>query len=206
MKLIYIAGPYRGTTPWDVECNVRRAELSSLQIAKLGGVPVCPHSMYRYFDKQCNEEFWIKATMDIMLRCDGALFGPGWQQSAGSIGEYEMAGEVSMPRFLTINDAARWLQAPVSSGNANPPSSVRPGKPPLVPYHDPNSILDAESVSESIIIDEDMIMESAVPALDPDTVATAVAKLEEEEKDTKEEKKKSSPGEYSLTGKQMGQG
>lgn len=96
MKLVYIAGPYRAVTPWEVELNVRNAETVALAVAKLGFVPVCPHAMYRHFDKQLSDEFWLDGTLELLRRCDGAVFIPGWQRSSGSQVEYVEAHEKSL--------------------------------------------------------------------------------------------------------------
>lgn len=62
MKLIYIAGPYRAETAYEIECNVRKAERMALAIACEGMVPVCPHTMYRFFHGYQTEAFWLEAT------------------------------------------------------------------------------------------------------------------------------------------------
>ena len=87
MKLIYVAGPFRGETPWDVEQNIRNAEEIGLELAEQGWVPVIPHTMYRYFDKRCSDEFWLDGTLELMRRCDALHLCPGWERSSGSRAE-----------------------------------------------------------------------------------------------------------------------
>jgi hypothetical protein len=43
MKLIYVAGPFRGKDAWEIECNIRRAESLALEVWRLGAACICPH-------------------------------------------------------------------------------------------------------------------------------------------------------------------
>lgn len=97
MKVIYVAAPYRGPTPWDVEQNIRRAEELSLRVALLGAMPLCPHIMCRYFDKQSTDVFWLKGTMELLRRCDAVVFAQGWNASEGCQEEF---AEVQRTRHL----------------------------------------------------------------------------------------------------------
>lgn len=68
--LVYIVGPFRADTPWEIEQNVRRAEEHGLLIAKLGGVPVIPHTMYRFFQGSLSDAFWLEAGLALLRKCD----------------------------------------------------------------------------------------------------------------------------------------
>lgn len=101
MKLIYIAGPFRGLTAWDIEQNIRGAEGWALTVAASGAVPVVPHSMYRYFQGAMKDEFRLEATLEILRRCDAVLLTPGWRKSQGSLGELAEAQRLGIPQFET---------------------------------------------------------------------------------------------------------
>ncbi len=96
MKLIYIAGPFRGTTPWDVAENVRAAERYGLAVAKGGAYPVIPHANTQHFDKQMSDHFWINGTMALMLKCDAVAFMPNWEESEGAKAEARECEKVGM--------------------------------------------------------------------------------------------------------------
>jgi len=107
--LIYIAAPFRGPTAWDVEQNVRFAERNGLIVAKHGYAPVIPHTMYRFFNGQANDEFWIKATTELLLKCDAALFLGRWQASVGCQGEYQLAKAREIPFYSTYSLEDRYV-------------------------------------------------------------------------------------------------
>jgi hypothetical protein len=109
MKVIYIAGPYGADTPWDVEQNVRRAEEVSLAVAECGAMPLCPHTNTRFFDGQLTHDFWLEGTMELMRRCDAVLFIDNWRDSHGSVGEWDEAEALDMPRFDGFDEFAEWM-------------------------------------------------------------------------------------------------
>ena len=112
MKVVYIAGPFRGKTAWDVERNVRRAESWSMRVAEAGAVPLCPHTMFRYFNGTLTDEFWLRATLYLLRKCDGAVFIPFWEESVGARGEWMEAGQLLLPRWA-------WSQEKRSSEEEN---------------------------------------------------------------------------------------
>lgn len=113
-KLVYVAGSFRGKTPWEVESNIRKAEAVGLEIAKKGGVPVIPHTMYRFFDKVLSDQFWLDATLSVMHKCDGLVLCVGWENSEGSRNERaeaERAGiKVWEERQIEEKDFSCWLR------------------------------------------------------------------------------------------------
>lgn len=103
MKLVYIAGPFRGSTPLDVRRNVERARDYGLQVAHLGAYPVIPHTMTCDFDKQLTDQFWLDGTMALLRRCDGILLIDRWQASIGARLEREEAIRLRLAAFDTVN-------------------------------------------------------------------------------------------------------
>lgn len=109
MHLIYIAGPFRGNTPWDVYCNVHEAEMLGLEVAKLGLYPVIPHAMTRNFDKLLTDQFWLDGTLEMMKRCDGLITTPWWNASTGAREEVRvMRDEMHKPIFHDIIQLINW--------------------------------------------------------------------------------------------------
>jgi hypothetical protein len=99
VKLIYIAGKFRGPTAWDIEQNIRRAEEVGMEVALLGGAPVIPHANMRFFRGTKDDAFWLAATMAMLERCDAVMMVPNWPHSAGACAERDRAMELGLPVF-----------------------------------------------------------------------------------------------------------
>lgn len=112
MKVVYIAGPYRGATAWEVEQNIRAAEAMALEVAKRGAMPLCPHTNTRgYFEGQMPNRFWLEGTMELLRRCDAIMCLPTWEQSTGARAERSTAQDLSMPVFDDLGKLEAWLEA-----------------------------------------------------------------------------------------------
>jgi hypothetical protein len=103
MQIIYVAGPFRGKTPWDVAQNVRRAEEMGLEVAKRGHMPLIPHANTALFDGQCNDQFWLDGTMALLYRCDGLITLPTWEASTGAKAEVAYALENEIPVYYALD-------------------------------------------------------------------------------------------------------
>jgi hypothetical protein len=101
LKLVYVAGPFSAPTPWKVEVNVRAAEFLALELAKMGVVPVCPHTMYRHYEGELPYEAWMEIT-DVLLRtCDAVVALSTWEKSKGAVQEVRVAEEeMGIPVFF----------------------------------------------------------------------------------------------------------
>lgn len=104
MKTVFVAGAYRARTAWGVERNIRKAEQLAFLVAEWGAVPLCPHSMYRYFDKTLSDAFWLEATTELLLRCDAVMLCKEWEQSSGTLAEYARARNEGIPVFHQNRD------------------------------------------------------------------------------------------------------
>jgi hypothetical protein len=114
MKVIYVAGPFRGETPWQVEENIRIAERTGLRVAKAGHIPLIPHTMYRFFDGSASDEFWLEGTQELLRRCDGIVMSVGWERSSGSKAELDLAmrgQKAGSLAFMSIEAFEGWAEA-----------------------------------------------------------------------------------------------
>lgn len=109
MRVIYIAGPYRGKSAWAVEQNIRRAEELAFQVAEAGAMPLCPHANTRNFNGTLTDEFWIEGTLELLRRCDAVILVKGWEKSSGTRGEIEEAKKLDLPLFYDQCELRAWL-------------------------------------------------------------------------------------------------
>jgi hypothetical protein len=108
MKIVYICGPFRAPTTWEVEKNVRNAEEKALEVAQAGYMPLCPHTNTRYFDGLLNDKFWLDGTLELLRRCDAVVLVRGWKDSHGARAEMEEAQRLSIPIYEYIADLLRY--------------------------------------------------------------------------------------------------
>ncbi len=109
MKVVYIAGPFRGKNAWEVEQNIRRVEKLGFQVAQLGASPLMPHTNTRFFDGTLDDRYWLEATLELMRRCDAVLFTADWMRSTGAQEEEKEARRLGIARFFKLEDLAQWL-------------------------------------------------------------------------------------------------
>ena len=114
MKVVYIIGPFRGKSHWEVSENVRNAERLGLEVAKLGAMPMIPHKNTENFDGLFADEFLIEGTKELLRRSDAAItvmaMGIDYKKSQGSMGEViEMTERLRRPVFHALPELRRWL-------------------------------------------------------------------------------------------------
>ena len=104
MKLVYIAGPYRGPNTWAIEQNIRRAEDAAAQVWSAGLAALCPHANSRHMDGVTTDENFLDGTMEMLRRCDAVLLVEGWQKSSGSRAEVGEAMRLGKPVMYAWGD------------------------------------------------------------------------------------------------------
>ncbi len=105
MKVIYVAGPFRGKTPWAIEQNVRRAEGAALWLWQEGFAVICPHTMTRHYQDSAPDVVWLEGTLELMRRCDAVFVLSRWESSAGTLGEIAEAKRLGLPVIYDSFDA-----------------------------------------------------------------------------------------------------
>jgi len=103
MKRVFIAGPFRGKTPYDVHRNVIEAESFILPIAQIGACPVCPHTMTQHFDHTMTDDFWLEATSCLLEACDALIATDRWYESDGAMNEVEKMQRMGRRTFFGID-------------------------------------------------------------------------------------------------------
>ena len=107
MKLVYVAGPFRGPNAWEIEQNIRRAEALALEVWRAGFACVCPHTNTRFFQGAAEDSVWLDGDLLILERCDAVLLTPDWQRSSGARAEVDHAKLKGIPVYLTLDELRR---------------------------------------------------------------------------------------------------
>ena len=111
MKLVYIAGPYRGASEWEVVQNIRRAEALALQVWQSGAACICPHKNTALLGGAADDSVWLEGDLEMMKRCDAVLCTDDWRRSNGAIEEVRIATEVGIPIFYKLTDLQKWMDS-----------------------------------------------------------------------------------------------
>ena len=109
MKVVYVAGPFRGPHSWAIEQNIRRAEDLALEVWRLGAACVCPHANTRFFQGALPDKVFLDGDLAILQRCDAVLMVSAWEKSVGSQEERREAIRCQIPVFYSLPDLAEWL-------------------------------------------------------------------------------------------------
>lgn len=97
---IYIAGPFRAPSAWQIEQNIRRAEEFGLKVVKMGGCAVIPHTMYRFFQGALPDDVWLECALTLLEPCHAVVVTQGWLNSSGIRGEIARAHDLQLPVFF----------------------------------------------------------------------------------------------------------
>jgi hypothetical protein len=109
MKVVYVAAPFRGPHAWAIESNVRIAEQAGFEVAKLGAMPLIPHTNTRFFHGALSDQFWLDGTLALMYKCDAVLFTGDWEKSSGCREEHRQCQLRGIPIFYSLDDLQVWL-------------------------------------------------------------------------------------------------
>ena len=109
MRVVYIAGPFRGNSAWEIENNVRRAEETALTVWRMGAVALCPHANTRFFSGAAPDEVWLTGDLELLQRCDAVYLTLGWENSTGTFEEIIHACNLGIPVFEFEASVRLWL-------------------------------------------------------------------------------------------------
>lgn len=113
MLCVYIAAPFRGNNRYDVERNIQQAADLGFKVARAGCYPVIPHTMYGMFDGTVTDEFWLRATAELLARCDAAVFACTWLRSTGCCEEMQLCNQLGLDTYREHAegvDLESWLE------------------------------------------------------------------------------------------------
>ena len=91
MKQVYIAGPIADKDPRVVDDNINRAVEFAGQFLDLGWSVIVPHSMYSPLRGSKSRRVFLESDFEMVRRADAIFLCPGWENSAGTLEEIEVA-------------------------------------------------------------------------------------------------------------------
>jgi hypothetical protein len=115
IEYVYIAGlltpkGIKSTNPAiEYLLNIRDMVRATLDTLFAGFTPFCPAIDFMYFlslreGERITEPMIKRISKDWLKRCDAILMTEGWRQSLGSVAEKELAEELGLPVFYSIEE------------------------------------------------------------------------------------------------------
>lgn len=100
IKLVYVAGPYRAETAFNVSQHIARARDRAAEVVMSGAYPIVPHACTAFMDGLAPDELFLEGAREAMLRCDEVWLCRGWEYSHGSREEVFEALRWPLPVIL----------------------------------------------------------------------------------------------------------
>lgn len=104
MKLAYLAAPYRADTIHGVVTNIRNAENDAISLWQMGFAVLAPQKNTALLDGLLPDDVWLEGALEMLSRCDLAVFAGEWRRSEGCLAEFKRCGELGIPRYDYIGD------------------------------------------------------------------------------------------------------
>lgn len=111
MKVVYVAGRFRGPDSWSIENNIRQAETLALEVWRLGFAALCPHTNTRFFQGAAPDNVWLEGDLAMLAKCDALITVDNWQDSTGARAEVELAKQMNLPVFHSLRALDDWRRA-----------------------------------------------------------------------------------------------
>ena len=98
MKVIYVAGAYRGGSYNSTFQNIMRAREIAQGLWYKGWAVICPHTNSLFMDNKDggSPEIFLPGDLEILRRCDAIYMLKGWEQSEGAMAELKLAKETGL--------------------------------------------------------------------------------------------------------------
>uniref|UniRef100_A0A6M3KYH8 DUF4406 domain-containing protein n=1 Tax=viral metagenome TaxID=1070528 RepID=A0A6M3KYH8_9ZZZZ len=96
MRVIYIAGAYRGECENDVFENIVHARREAVKLWDKGFAVICPHTNSFFMGSRLGDTHFLEGDLEIVRRCDAMYLLAGWAESEGAQAEFRLAHELGL--------------------------------------------------------------------------------------------------------------
>ncbi len=96
MKVIYVAGAYRGKCENDVFNNIMHARTEALKLWQQGWCVICPHLNSAFMGTRTSDQMFLDGGLELVRRSDAIFMLKGWANSEGSNAELRLACDLGL--------------------------------------------------------------------------------------------------------------
>jgi nucleoside 2-deoxyribosyltransferase len=104
MPLVYVAGPYRAPSEYQVRRNIREAEKVAVSLWKAGYAVICPHKNTGGLGGAADDSVFLEGDLEMMCRCDVVFAIDRWKESSGAKIEIERARVEGIPVVFSYEE------------------------------------------------------------------------------------------------------
>lgn len=109
MKIVYIAGPYRGKDEYAVRLNKLAAEKLAVEVWRMGAMAFCPHKNSSELGGCVEDGVFLDGDAELLKRCDVVVTVGDWRQSIGAQAEVRLAERNEIPVFCDVPSLREWI-------------------------------------------------------------------------------------------------
>lgn len=91
MKVVFISGPYRAPTVYQIQQNINAARAVALRYWEQGYAVICPHANTALMDGALPDHVWLDGDIELVKRCDVIVMMRNWRSSCGALQELATA-------------------------------------------------------------------------------------------------------------------
>ncbi len=99
MKVIYVAGKYRGASENEVYENIHHARTQALKLWHQNWCVICPHLNSSFMSCREDETEYLDGGLELVRRSDAIYMLSGWQASVGACAELAEADRLGLPVY-----------------------------------------------------------------------------------------------------------
>jgi len=99
VKVLYIAGKYRGKSENEVFENIVHARSIAVKLWNEGWAVICPHTNAFFMGSKLGDKMFLDGDLEIVKRCDAIYMLKGWEQSQGAKRELEVVIESGLELY-----------------------------------------------------------------------------------------------------------
>lgn len=108
MRVCYIAGPFRHSSPAQMAAHVLTAQAAAADLARLGWAPYCPHANLGHAYGQIDEPLATRINTRFLDLADAIYLLPGWEASPGAQQEVRHMRRSRKPTFDSLAAVRAW--------------------------------------------------------------------------------------------------
>lgn len=111
---LYLAGPYRAPTHWQVKANIDSAWAVARQCWLHGFPTLCPHANTAFMDGLDTDGLFLDGDLLWLEYADAVVMLQGWRSSEGAAAERQRALMHGKPVLYWWTDCPRDLDSPAA--------------------------------------------------------------------------------------------